>query len=348
MGESRIFSTTLRHFFFRLLLLLTFFLRLSSLIFTYRHLYFLFMLQTGAQAPTNQAVIDAITLLAGFYSGILEQLQPYSHWIVWQRAGQQKVPYNPTEHYQASSSKPQTWGTLAQALKALTTGRYRGIGFMLDPQSVPLTFIDLDHCFNQATETITNPKAAKIVAQMESYTEISPSGEGLHILVIGRLPGSGMHTDVEMYDRGRYFTVTAHHLSGTPRTIAHCQEKIGALYHEYKPKVAMQIQNTVGVRESWGASLTGLPPEADRDTLLQALLHGDTTAYNGDESRADFVLLMKLLYWTGDNVALSKQLFLASPLGQRKKVLEKRGQSTYLDMTIRNVLWKRRNLPLQR
>lgn len=307
------------------------------------------MLQSGEQVPLpNQTVINTITLLARFYSGILEELQSHPHWIVWQRVGQQKVPYNPTEHYQASSSKPRTWGTLQQALKALTTGRYAGIGFMLSPQTIPLTFIDLDHCFDQATGVITDAKAKQIVRELHSYTEVSPSGRGLHSLVFGRLPGSGIHTDIEMYDKGRYFTVTAHHLSGTPRTIAHCQEKISALYHEYKPKVAMQIQNTVGVWKRRGASLTGLPPEAERDTLLQGLLRGDLSAYNGDASRADFVLLMKLLHWTGDDVALTKQLFLASPLGQRKKVLEKRGQTTYLDMTLRNVLRKRRNLPLQR
>jgi primase-polymerase (primpol)-like protein len=50
---------------------------------------------------------------------------------------------------------------------------------------------------------------------------------------------------------------------------------------------------------------------------LQRLLRGDITGFGNDWSRADFVLVMKLLHWTGDNEALTRELFLSSPLGKR-------------------------------
>jgi primase-polymerase (primpol)-like protein len=65
-------------------------------------------------------------------------------------------------------------------------------------------------------------------------------------------------------------------------------------------------------------------------------------------SNADFVLIMKLLHWTGDNLELTRKLFLASGLYREGKTLRKTGQTTYLDMTITNARKKRRNPPMNR
>jgi primase-polymerase (primpol)-like protein len=96
-----------------------------------------------------------------------------------------------------------------------------------------------------------------------------------------------------------------------------------------------------------GEPLTELPPEAEHDGLLQQLLRGDITGY-ASQSSADFVLVMKLLHWTGDNVVLTRQLFLQSGLYRQEKTERKTGPTTYLDMTIANVLKKRRNPPMRR
>jgi primase-polymerase (primpol)-like protein len=81
--------------------------------------------------------------------------------------------------------------------------------------------------------------------------------------------------------------------------------------------------------------------------VLQRLLSGDSAGY-ASQSNADFVLIMKLLHWTGDNLELTRELFLSTPLGQREKAQRKTGQTTYVDMTINNVLKKRRNPPMKR
>src|SRR5437588_12985928 len=96
-----------------------------------------------------------------------------------------------------------------------------------------------------------------------------------------------------------------------------------------------------------GNALEELPPEAAHDPLLQQLLRGDTTGFPS-ASNADFVLVLKLLHWTGDNVVLTRKLFLESGLYREDKTERKTGQTTYLDMTIRNALKKRRNPPQRR
>jgi primase-polymerase (primpol)-like protein len=98
--------------------------------------------------------------------------------------------------------------------------------------------------------------------------------------------------------------------------------------------------------------LSELPPEAANDKPLQALLQGDMSTVGNDHHRADWILLMKLLHWTGDNRLLAKSLFLASSLGQREKAQDsagqgRRGNTNYVDRTIDRIIEKRRN-PTQR
>jgi primase-polymerase (primpol)-like protein len=81
--------------------------------------------------------------------------------------------------------------------------------------------------------------------------------------------------------------------------------------------------------------------------VLQRLLAGDTTGYPS-ASNADFVLVLKLLHWTGDNVELTRKLFLESGLYREDKTERKTGETTYLDMTINNARKKRRNPPQKR
>src|SRR2546430_2043963 len=105
----------------------------------------------------------AETLRERLQSGLLSELQPLNQWVVWRaeqdsQGKQKKVPYNPRSSFShASVTRPQTWGTVGEALTALSSGNYSGIGFMITP---PLVFIDLDHCYDKTTNTITDPQAA--------------------------------------------------------------------------------------------------------------------------------------------------------------------------------------------
>ena len=102
---------------------------------------------------------------------------------------------------------------------------YGGIGFVFTPED-DLCGVDLDGCLDQQTREM-EPWAREIVEELNSYTEISPSGTGVHVLVRAKLPaGRNRKGRFEAYDRGRYFTVTGRHLPGTPRGIEGRQEEL--------------------------------------------------------------------------------------------------------------------------
>jgi len=91
-----------------------------------------------------------------------------------------------------------------------------------------------------------------------------------------------------------------------------------------------------------------LLPEAAADPVLQRLLAGDFSDFHGDHSSADLVLILELLHWTGDDVALTRKLFVESSLYREEKTERRIGPTTYLDMALRNALKKRRNPPMKR
>ena len=121
-----------------------------------------------------------------------------------------KLPIDPKTGKAAASTDPMTWADYATAAAAAAPLGCRGIGFVLGDG---IAGIDIDHCIDPATGAV-DARALDIVAAMQSYTEISPSGTGLHILFCGRKPGPacrralGGGLGLEMYDSGRYFTVT--------------------------------------------------------------------------------------------------------------------------------------------
>jgi putative DNA primase/helicase len=148
---------------------------------------------------------------------IPEELTERTQWVCWRsemRDGKPtKVPYNPEDGQKAATNNSMTWSTFEDALEAYeaSEGRYSGIGFVFSSGD-PYTGIDLDRCRNPKTGDIA-PWAQEFIAAAsgEGYVEVSPSGKGVHIIVEGVVSsaGGGMRKgNVEMYCRGRFFTVT--------------------------------------------------------------------------------------------------------------------------------------------
>jgi len=162
-------------------------------------------------------------------------------WICWReddRDGKPtKVPikpYHTSGTPYASATDPQTWRDFETALTYHRERRSRtdGVGFVFDTEA-EIVGVDLDNCRDPETGELAG-WAADIVERFDSYTEISPSGTGVHVLVLGVLPlGRNRRGDVEMYDRDRFFTVTGEHLEDTPRTVARRQDALLAVHHEY-------------------------------------------------------------------------------------------------------------------
>lgn len=192
---------------------------------------------------------------ARVHEAVPAELRQLDQWVLWRsetRGGKQtKVPYTADGRH-ASSTDPTTWATFAEAQAA--RGGYSGVGFVFTPDD-DFCGIDLDDCLDDDGELL--PWAVPIVHAFSSYTEISPGLHGLKIWTKAKLPEGVRHKvaigegAVEVYDSGRYFTVTGRRWDGTPGEIAEGQEALDELVERYlrpaSPKLS-EIQERTATR----------------------------------------------------------------------------------------------------
>lgn len=245
-----------------------------------------------------------------------------------------KVPYTPHRPAdRASVSDPSTWGVFAEAITAQEDGKADGLGIVLGDG---LVGIDLDKCRDPQTGAI-DAEALAIIREIDSYTEVSPSGSGVHILLHGALPSGGRRTGkIEIYADGRYFTVTGHHVTGTPQTIEKRSTQLAELHARIFPKNG----NGNGQPAPRAASVVS----CDDETLLaraRRAKNGDTFTrlWAGDwsghpsQSEADLALCDSLAFWTGGDAARVDSLFRQSGL-MREKWDKRHGAATYGETTV--------------
>ncbi len=236
-----------------------------------------------------------------------------NQWVVWKkevRPGETKptkIPYcpRPGEGRKASSTSVPTWGRYADAVTTLTVDGYDGIGYVLTLQD-GLVFVDLDNCRNAETGEIEQ-WAWDIVLSLNSYTELSPSGTGLHIFARGVLPeGRRKSKQVEMYCDKRFATVTGLRVEGTPSTIEDRPAELLALHHRTFG-VAPPPTSPVTASQNGQAYPTSLSDEeiverasrAANGAKFRTLWSGDTSGYPS-ASEADQALCSLLVFWTQD------------------------------------------------
>lgn len=180
-------------------------------------------------------------------ANIPETLRMFPHWILWRNENRDhkptKVPYTVFGGL-AKSNDHTTWSAYSVAERALSA-KYAGLGFVFK-EGGGLVGVDLDGCRNPETGHI-QPWAGKILAALDSYSEVSPSGTGVKVFVKGSLKTAGKKKEldldaihgktpaIEVYDRGRYFAVTGDHLPGTPSEIYPRQSELDALMAEHWP-----------------------------------------------------------------------------------------------------------------
>jgi putative DNA primase/helicase len=151
---------------------------------------------------TNQRILPVKV------ENIPEELKVRPQWVVWKAVGEKsdKVPYSVRTGRRASSTDHMSWSTFKEALEAYEDGEYAGLGFVFSSAD-PFTGIDLDNCVDESGEIAL--WALEIVRYFDSYTELSATGSGLHIIVRGDVPNR-RKSEVEVYSSKRFFTVTGH------------------------------------------------------------------------------------------------------------------------------------------
>lgn len=255
-----------------------------------------------------------------------------------------KVPYDashPTRH--ASTTDPRSWRDFETARRAVEQDATLLLGFVLGGGFVGG---DWDHCRNPETGVI-EPWATTTITMLDSYTETSISGTGVHVICRGKLPAAERHrtgkagkyppvpagSEVEMYDHGRYFVMTGHVIRDssveerTPALATLHRSLFGA---PASSDVADFDPNDQRGKENITDADVLRPITCSDDELIARITNsgqgekfsrlwaGDTSLHGGDHSVADLALCTILAFWTQRDAERIDRLFRQSKLCRTK------------------------------
>ncbi|NCC85551.1 MAG: hypothetical protein EOM03_15695 [Clostridia bacterium] len=300
------------------------------------------------QAVDKEALEKSLAAL----SRVPLEMRSSPNWVGWKLVQKEKQP-KPTKEprqprspqYGADSTNPEHWGTLEAAMTAKIQTGLDGVGYVFT--GTPHAGVDLDNAFDAGGAL--HPWAAEIVQTFKdcAFIEVSPSGTGLHIIVEGSLLPDAWHKKrpvakddpgiIEVYDTGRYFTVTGNVFNGCLK-IGDGQAALDWLQAKYakpeKPKPEPQADECSDLDDQ---VLIDRARQATNGALFSALMAGDTSQHGDDHSAADMALCSILAFWSGGDAAQIDRIFRLSGL-MREKWDSRRGADTYGSLTIQKAL----------
>jgi primase-polymerase (primpol)-like protein len=207
-----------------------------------------------------------------------------------------KLPINPHGGGLASTTRSATWAAFNAARAAADRWSLSGVGFVF-VDSDPYTGVDIDNCRDPQTGAVA-PWATEVIHALDSYTEVSPSGTGVHIIVRGQLPnGQGNQAavhggKVELFSRARYFTFTVERLEGTPAGIFDRQTELTALHQQlFAGRSTAKAPVTPSPTPSTGDDeLIERAGQAKNGAKFQSLWSGQWKGDYPSQSEADYAL----------------------------------------------------------
>lgn len=255
---------------------------------------------------------------------IPDEMKKRKQWVcwkyIWVNDRKTKIPITPNTGRKAKANDPTTWGTYQDAMEMAKY--YSGIGFVFSAED-DFVGIDIDHCIDINGKT--QPFAANVIEKANSYTEVSPSGTGIHIIGKGLLPGhvSGKRSvTIEVYQSMRFFTMTGKPYNDQVSQVSNVQPLLDFLFKEvFKEEDKEAEKKKAGYKVNFQAEAAYstdydfleevLFRQKDGD-LLRALFNGENPKFEGDRNRNDLFFCNKINWANGNDLAQTDRIFRSS------------------------------------
>lgn len=259
---------------------------------------------------------DTIQAALVQFKNIPEELKALPQWVLWRSEDigatkPTKIPYS-INGSKSSVTNPQHWAKFEEVCNIFASGSYTGIGFVFSSDD-DYTFIDLD----QTADPIILERQRKVFQEFNSYSEVSPSGEGLHIICKGTIAHGRRRSCIEVYSSERYATFTGqvyHNVS-----IRDCQQELNSLWEQLGNKPVQQFITQGDVDEkATDQEIIEQASNAVNGDKFRDLFAGRWQSLYPSQSEADLSLINIIAFYTKNRVQIGR-LFRSSGLGQRDK-----------------------------
>lgn len=232
---------------------------------------------------------------------------------------------------------------------------FDGIGIVLgNTTKGTLCGLDIDNCINEYGQISDN--AQEIINLLDTYTEISISGNGIHCLFYADKKGINCKNNnvigckcLELYDKNRFFTLSGNTLND--KNIEYRQEQCNIIYDKYfnfdnNKSASNKVIKTHNTIYSYNKSnvldyIKVIEKAMLKDNTLRQYWLGNG-AYS-DESRNDLGFFQKLAHYTDSNPIIMRELALLSPYFNQKDIKHKNKwlkRKDYLQRTILKAIGK--------
>lgn len=239
---------------------------------------------------------------------------------------------------------PRDWTTLDNAIYQMVLARQPAVGFILT-NDAGFTCIDLDVC-NEVTQKLKGKpvdpslwttaeeldRFKLIVDYFNTYTELSLSGQGVHLWLRGRVGAGARRDGVEVYSQERFIICTGEVFIDEPIKLN--EDGLDMLVSEVRgpqyraPGVLVEVEET----ETDDAVLDRAFNAGNADKFA-ALMRGQWQGEYPSQSEADLALMSIFTFYSKSN-AQCRRLFRASGLGQREKAVK---NDRYLNYTLETI-----------
>ncbi len=228
------------------------------------------MVPNSAQASTEENIPE---ITPEFFP---EDPKHEDIWVCWRYEETKMLKIAGTKR-NAASNDPGTWSSFSKAFEAYKANPdyYAGIGMVFQDDD-PFIGIDLDGCRNAETGQIAG-WALEIIKAADTYTEVSPSRDGVKMWAAGHIPhrsyskkfDPGSKPGIEIYSGGRWFAVTGWHLGGTPLTINRRTSQITKLAKKEFPEKFQVHEASQARAESPGSNSHREAKDFDLETWIE-------------------------------------------------------------------------------
>ena len=256
------------------------------------------------------------------YQNLPAELRQNGLFCLWRREDQKgrltKVPYK-TNGYRARSTEKADFVNFETAMRYVKN--YNGIGLgIFDGYCA----VDIDHC---VTDGVLSDLANEIVNTFNSYTEYSPSGEGVRII----FKAQGVEYDKQRYyinNRGlgleiyvsgctsKYVTLTGNVIKNLP--VMDCSTELQLVLDYYMKKgedKKPESKPSASTCFLTDDEVVTKALNAKNGSKFRRLWSGD---FDTSHSEADLALCSHLAFWCGGDIAQMDRLFRSSSLYRDK------------------------------